>query len=558
MDLTLKIGKDGGEKPGMSETFDLVIVGGGINGCALARLAAFNGLQVALFELGDLGQGSSSASSKLIHGGVRYLEQFRLGLVRESVRERADLRETAPHLVEESRFLFPITKKGRHLRLAIKAGMLLYDGLAGGLRLGKHAWVNAEKLKQKEPLFLPNEKCGAYEYSDCTMDDSRLVLENALDAKQLGAQIFTYHEFVGVEEDLSAKDRDNSELEVSVRNRITGTDRVVRTKRLAFTSGAWTNSLVRAEFKDAKDQVRLSQGSHWFVSGLPIQASFILPVPRSNRYFFVFPWKENHLVGTTEVDLGSQLPDKIIPRETELQELKQLLADFFPSAKPHWICNFAGLRPLAYSKGKSNSKKSNNNSDSRSLNTAKLSREHEFHKLHRAVFSVVGGKYTTHRPMAEQFLHFILGKAIPFNTLQGRLFPGAWKSMEHRSQLKKEISELGVTDSQLIEVWLKRYGVRALDLARLVLSETEFQQVIDSEHHVVAGEIVFSAKEEWTRYSIDFLRRRSSLFFTVEGGKKCSSLVADWLAKINGHSANASGGPDYHKFLEDHNHVTVT
>src|SRR4051812_25095666 len=137
--------------------YDLIIIGGGINGAALARLSAFQGLRVALFEAGDFGQGASTNTSKLLHGGLRYLETFDFGLVRDATRERAELLRLAPHLVEARRFLFPRTRLGRHARPGIKAGLMLYDFLAGNLRMQPHRWVPPEEVKKREPHFLPGE-----------------------------------------------------------------------------------------------------------------------------------------------------------------------------------------------------------------------------------------------------------------------------------------------------------------------------------------------------------------------------------------------------------------
>ena len=219
--------------------YDLIIAGGGINGAALARLAAFQGLKVALFESGDFGQGASTNTSKLLHGGLRYLETYAFSLVRDATRERAQLLGIAPHLVEARRFLFPRTALGRHGRIGIKAGLTLYDFLAGKLRISSHRWVSPGELTKLEPHFLPQESCGAYEYSDCVMDDARLVLENLVDAQALGAHIHNYHSFQGIQS------RGEGWSEVKVLDRISGQESIYRSKRVALALGPWTDQVAK-------------------------------------------------------------------------------------------------------------------------------------------------------------------------------------------------------------------------------------------------------------------------------------------------------------------------
>jgi glycerol-3-phosphate dehydrogenase len=514
--------------------YDLVIIGGGINGAALARLAAFQGLRVVLFEAADFGQGASTNTSKLLHGGLRYLETFDFGLVRDAVHERANLLALAPHLVEQRRFLFPKTRLGRHWRPAIKAGMTLYDLLAGRRRLDPHRWVPPAELREREPHFLPAEEAGAYEYSDCSMDDARMVLENLVDARALGADIRNYHRFLGAERDAQGN------LEVTVLDRLTQKEIVVACKHAALCLGAWTDQVAKEAFPGAAPQVRLSQGIHLVAEGLQSQACFILPVPRSKRYFFVFPWKGRHLIGTTETEVGEYPPDPVAPLEKEAEELRALCGVYFPDQKPEFICAFAGLRPLARTPGGS---------------TITLSREHEFHRLAEGVCSAVGGKYTTHRTFAREFLRFILGKDTPHKDIGDRKLPGAWADAQARDRLRAQVEAYPFVDKPMADVWMGRYGLRALELAGFIAADPARSELLPGPYSLLAGEVQFSVEREWTKTPIDFLRRRTDIYFNRGGGMECLEPIAAALSRRFPDSAGILGrDADYPDFLKRNRH----
>jgi glycerol-3-phosphate dehydrogenase len=514
--------------------YDLVVIGGGINGAALARLAAFQGLRVGLFEAGDFGQGASTNTSKLIHGGLRYLETFDFGLVRDAVHERSHLLKLAPHLVEQRRFLFPRTRLGRHWRPAIKAGMALYDFLAGGMRLDPHRWVPPSELRKREPHFLPQEEnVGAYEYSDCSMDDARMVMENLVDARALGADIRNYHRFTGVDED------GRGNLEVTILDRLTGRENVVACRKLALCLGPWADQVAKSAFPGSAPQVRLSQGIHLVAEGFDSESCFILPVPGSKRYFFVFPWKGRHLIGTTETEVGEYPPDPVAPLEKEAEELKALCRVYFPDQKPEFICAFAGLRPLARARG----------------STITASREHEFHKLGENVSSAVGGKYTTHRTFAREFLRFVLGKEKTLKDIGDRLLPGAWESEGEKAKLRAALRAYSFVDEAMADVWLSRYGKRALELAGYVAADPARLQRLPGPYSLLSGELDFAIEKEWVKTAVDFLRRRTDIYFSRGGGVECLPQVTQALTARFPDAAKMLGrDADYKEFLGRNHH----
>ncbi len=522
--------------------YDLIIIGGGINGAALARLAAFQGLCTALFEAGDFGRGASTNTSKLLHGGLRYLETFDFGLVRDAVRERAQLLTIAPHLVEARRFLFPKTRLGRHGRAGIKAGLTLYDLLAGRLRMDPHRWVTPAELKGHEPHFLPDEACGAYEYSDCVMDDARLVMENLVDAAALGAEIHNYKSFQGVER------ASDGIMEVTVLDRLTGRESVQRGRRVALALGPWTDQVAKGAFPGSPPQVRLSQGIHLIADGLPSQSCFILPVPPapdgtvSKRYFFIVPWKGKHLIGTTETEVGLYPPDPTVPKDHEVAELIGLARAYFPGWTPDVLCTITGLRPLARSKG----------------STITLSREHEFHRLQENVSSAVGGKYTTHRSFAEAFLKFALDKKSGLKDIKPRPLPGAWADAGERDRIRESLRAYGFADEAVASTWMRRYGKRALELAAYVAAAPARKERLPGPYGLLLGEVEFSAEKEWAKTPEDFFRRRTDAYFTRGGGCESRVRVEALLQERTPNLRKSLGADaDYMAFLANNRHVAA-
>lgn len=513
-------------------------MGGGINGAALARQAAFQGLRCAVLEAGDFGQGASTNTSKLLHGGLRYLETYDFGLVRDAVRERAQLLALAPHLVEARRFLFPRTRLGRHPRPLIKAGMTLYDLLAGGrLRLDPHGWVSPEELHRREPHFLPGEDVGGYEYSDCVMDDARLVMENLVDARDLGAEIRNYHRF------LSVSPSGDGALEATFLDRLTGKELVLRAPKVALALGPWTDEVLKGAVPGSAPQLRLSQGIHLIAEGLDSKSCFILPVPGSKRYFFVVPWKGKHLIGTTETEVGEHPPNPLVPMQKEIEELERLVKIYFPDQPVKTVCTITGLRPLARAtKG----------------STITLSREHEFHTLRPGVFSAVGGKYTTHRTLARDYLGYILGDKDQVKTMDDRAFPGAWRDLPERQSLRAHLMAHDFVDQALAETWMRRYGMRSRELAAFAAADPSLQERLPGPHPLILGEVHYAAEKEWARTPVDFFRRRTDLYFTRDGGLPALERVEAVFASRHPGFRKALG-PDanYPDFLRRNRHAAV-
>jgi glycerol-3-phosphate dehydrogenase len=376
--------------------FDLAIVGGGITGAGVARDAALRGLKVVLLEKGDLARGTSSASSKLIHGGLRYLEQLELGLVREGVRERALLMRNAPHLARPLPFIFPIYEKSRAGPFKVMCGMWLYDALAHFQNFRNHIMLRRRQVERREPALRRQGLRAGTLYYDCHTDDGRLVVETAVDAAARGAVIGSYHEVTAFQRDslghvtgVRVKDSlPGGSGEVTVRARIT-----------LSATGPWTDQLLGGVAAKPRTYLRPTKGIHIVLprERLPLTNAIVLTTVRDERVVFAIPWGERSYVGTTDTDDPSS-PDECRANAWDVAYLLETANHFFPGlrARPEdVISTWAGLRPLMAA------------DPSR---PSDVSREHEILDVVPGLMAIAGGKLTTYRLMAEQAVDRVLLK----------------------------------------------------------------------------------------------------------------------------------------------------
>jgi glycerol-3-phosphate dehydrogenase len=410
----------------MSEIFDLVVLGGGISGVGVARLAARNGLRVAVIERSDLASGASSASSHMLHGGLRYLEHGRLHLVREALIERAALSRMAPALARPRRFLVPVYRGDRIAPWKLQIGLTLYDFLAGRRGFSPHVMTRAREARELEPELSNDALRGAGIYSDVVMDDARLAVAVARDAAAHGAEILTWHEAV------SARPLDDGTLSIAVRDRLESGERTLVTRMIVNATGAWCDAtrrwLAAALTPGASAPtplLRPSRGVHLYYPALTRGHGLLLSAQADGRVFFVVPFGEWSLVGTTEVEVASPPPaEAFAPTLEEVRYLRAELARALPAcADIHPITAVAGLRPLLASTD----------------DVGQASREHRV-VTEGAVISLAGGKYTTFRVMARDALAAVaerLGRREPIVDSDAALppplsgSPSSERSSEH-------------------------------------------------------------------------------------------------------------------------------
>lgn len=497
------------ERPPLLEgPYDLAVIGGGINGTAIARDAALRGKSVVLFEKDDFGEGTSSRSSKMIHGGIRYLEQLRFGLVHESIRERRLLVKLAPHLVRPQAFILPVYQGSRRGPRAIRLGLFLYDILSLGRRLGKASFLEPREVLVRAPQLLQDGLLGGGVYHDAVMDDARLVLLNALAALEENRD--RPAEVVLRNHTLVTAVRPGSPCELEVLERTGGRPARVLAHRVVRAVGPWTDPRLLVP----------SKGVHIVLPPLPIAEGLLLTHSKDGRVFFVIPWLGRTVVGTTET-IFSGSPDGIAADRDDvaylLDEVKRVLPGL-RIGRSDILSVFAGVRPLArrrwITRGSSGS----------------VSRSHRIVDEGGGVSSVFGGKYTTYRAVAKD----VVDRAFPGTRCRTAEAPlpggeeGPWRELE-----KSATPLLARYGREEVERLFWRYGSRLRDVLGLLEESPELGQRLAPDHPETRAEVVHAVTRELVVYPADFLVRRTSLRYTKDGGRSAYDAVEE---VIRGHA----------------------
>ena len=380
--------------------FDVIIIGAGINGAGIARDAAMRGLKVLLLDKADIASGTSSASTRLIHGGLRYLEYFEFGLVRESLREREILLRIAPHLVRPLPITIPIYKQSKRGPLTVRAGMIAYDLLSIGKSLPRHRMLSAAETLAQSPGLNPENLLGSALYFDAQVEFAeRLVVENALDARDRGAEVVTYAPVTKIIAENGAV--------TGVEFVSEGETQVVRASVVINAAGPWVDELLERAPVETSRLIGGTKGSHIVVPAFPgaSKNAIYLEAQSDGRPLFIIPWNGNYLIGTTDVRFEED-PDAV---RSESWEIDYLLAETncaFPGARltrEQILFTYSGVRPLPWTR----------NEDEKSITRRHFIREHP--KLKNLV-SIVGGKLTTYRSLAEECVDLVfrrLGRQSP-------------------------------------------------------------------------------------------------------------------------------------------------
>lgn len=368
--------------------FDLLVIGGGITGAGIARDAARRGLVVALVERDDFAAGTSSRSSRLIHGGVRYLEHGYLHLVFEASRERRLLLEVAPHLVRPLRFTWPVYRGARIPRWKLAAGLMLYDSLSMFRNVGRHQRLDADGVLAAEPALAPDALRGGASYWDAATDDSRLTLANVLDAAAQTATVMNHAEVTALTSSTVRGPMDGA----VVRDRRNGHEISVRARLVLNAAGPWTDEIARLETPAAGPAVRGTKGVHIAVPAERVGnvGAVTMLSPNDGRVMFTIPAGPHTIIGTTDTRTTEQ-PNEVRASHGDVRYLLAACNRFFPAARlteDDVIAAWAGIRPLVAS---------GNTGD-----PASASREHAIRFSDRGVLAITGGKLTTYRAMAEQ------------------------------------------------------------------------------------------------------------------------------------------------------------
>ena len=509
-----------------AEPVDLLVIGGGITGAGVARDAALRGFRIALVDRGDFGSGTSSHSSRLIHGGIRYLEQRDFRLVFEASRERRVLLRIAPHLVRPLPFLFPVYRGGRVPGWKLRAGMWLYDALAAFRNVKGHRWLGPKQVRRAEPALKDRGLTGAALYWDAQTDDARLVLATMRSAARAGALVANYAEVT------SLLRPDGRVRGAVVRDVLSGEMRTVRALVVVNAGGPWVDALRRMDDPAAPPLLRLTKGAHVAVPRRRIghEHAITLFSPIDGRVMFVLPWGELSYVGTTDTDADAS-PDEVRVTADDVTYLLRSANAAFPEA--HLAANdvvsvWAGLRPLLRP------------DQANQAAPSQVSREHRVVESAQGLITIAGGKLTTYRVMARDVADRV---AARLHQLDGR--PIAPRPPTDRLPLPGgEAAELGV----LVEGTRARgqpeatarhlvasYGSETPAILNLVDRDRGLGEPIVPGRPQIWAEVAHAVEREMALRIQDVLVRRLHLFYEyAEQATAVVTPVAQRMKKLLG------------------------
>lgn len=521
------------------EQFDLVIVGGGIVGAGLAQEAVASGLKVALVEKGDFASGTSSKSSKLLHGGLRYLEHYEFGLVFEALSARNALFDRFPHLAKKVPFLMPVYQRYEEKAWFINLGCWLYDTFSwlsspGHTRL--HRYINRRKLKALEPRIQQDGFEGGLQFYDAACDDARLVIETLKTAHAAGADVFNYLSVTGFEQHGDRTDT------VHLYDHVEDQKISLSARYVVNATGPWADHLNRLANPEEPSYLRPSKGVHIIIPRVTEveRAVMLKSVPDASgkqRWMFIIPYDEYSLVGTTDTDYAGDTRSDYLDHDNyaSLEDVDYLLASvnaIYPEtqvSREDVVSSFGGWRPLVSPPGKSG------------LHESDLSRDHEIFDTTTGIVMLAGGKLTTYLYMAQDLLSYLHKK-------DARLFQKTKKTLEplcnlHRANSEAELREQNAFSlSAFPEKWrerlLQRYGSEVVTLAKLLPLFSDQQGIkmipgLSADIPLLYVELAYSVLCEQCIHLNDFmLRRQRVLLKERHQGSKAARPLAEAMAGV--------------------------
>lgn len=491
-----------------AQPFDLLICGGGIYGAWTAYDAALRGLKVAIVEQNDWASGTSSASTKLIHGGLRYLETYDFKLVRKSLQERTMLLHVAPHRVWPLHFGVPVYAQQRINRLQLKLGLSLYDYLASDANVAMHhRYYNAKQFNAHFSMIREVNLKGGFTYADAQTDDARLTLELIAGAQTVGACCVNYCRLIQLSE------TDGKADGAIIQDQLTQNKQRIDAKQVVFTTGQWLT-------KEAPSNAwcRLAKGVHLVMPALLNAEALLLTTESDGRVFFMIPWYGLTLLGTTDTDFKGDV-EQVTVEDSDIDYLLAAVNSYLstPWTRSDIIGSFAGVRVLKQ-----------NTSTASSGSPSAVSRDWELKSAPNGVHYAIGGKITSSRQDATRIVDAIcaqLGVSLPCAT-QDRLFP--WAPQENftvwSARMSDQAAQLGI-DAESAHWLLRRHGVRSVEIFQRIEMEPDLAQRIIPSLPFLRADLMHCAATEMVIHLDDLLRRRMPLLIL-------SKITEDQLLKI--------------------------
>src|SRR5690606_12533843 len=496
--------------------FDLVIIGGGITGAGIALEAASRGLQVCLIEMNDFASGTSSKSTKLIHGGLRYLKQFEIGLVHESGTERAILNTLAPHLVIPEKMLLPLTEGGSYGKTLTSLGLMVYDFLADVNEDDKRKMLDKHKTLKKEPLLDDQFLLGGGYYSEYRTDDARLTIEILKQASAFGAAIINYCEMK------SFNYTDSKVENIECIDHISNERIIIKSAHFVSATGPWVDIIRKKDVSLNHKRLHLTKGVHivFPYEKLPIKQSIYFDV-NDGRMVFAIPRGKTTYVGTTDTNYSGDL-NRVVTTISDVNYLLIAINGMFPSVKltvDDVESNWAGLRPLIHEDGK---------------DPSELSRKDEIFVSDSGLISIAGGKLTGYRKMAHRVVETVL-KTISKEKIDDikesftdsiPLVTPALNSSEavasYTHTLEKQLLDFGITDSFYASYLCSTFGKNT----DFILEKAKSISFGPPQERLVKAELWYCVHYEMTNTLADFFERRTgSLYFNIKSIHKHLDVV---------------------------------
>jgi glycerol-3-phosphate dehydrogenase len=486
------------------KTWDFVVTGGGATGLGIAVDAVSRGYSVVLLEQSDFAKATSSRSTKLVHGGVRYLQKGDVGLVREALRERGRLRRNAPHLVKDQRFVIANYRWWEQPFYTI--GLTVYDLLAGRLGLGRSLPLGKKKVIKAIPQIIQNKLKGGVAYRDGQFDDSRLAINLMQTAVEKGAVVVNYVK-------VTSLSKENGRISgLTAQDMLDGETFELKARCVVNATGIFVDDIIRMDNSEEHPLVRPSRGIHIVVdrSFLGGDDAIMIPKTSDGRVLFGVPWHNRVILGTTDTPVKAfEMEPK--PSEEEIEFVLNTAAAYLtkPPEREDVLCVFAGLRPLAAPKRNADEKK-----------TKEISRSHKLISSDSGLITITGGKWTTYRQMAQEAVDLGIEKS----------------GLPHRKCVTKEMKIHGYKQTVDRSNWLYVYGSDGDKIMELQRENPVFAEKLHPRFDFTVAEVIWAVREEMAMTVDDMLARRVRALYldartSLEIAPKVATIMAQELEK---------------------------